>query len=234
MAIEVELVPKWLQDTAGVATGGSQAAQGLMSKSFEGVAKGLSTVASVAGVAIPGLTEVGAALDMVFQTVTLGVSKLVGFVTENVAAFNPAVLELWNQSLSDLSAVIGRELMPVMDALNQAMRAFADVVAALMPIFRPIITWLSESLKRLAEMLSFFGNILNFFTGGGSSVGASAKGASAVSLEEHGRQLQLAAFGMASPEQRTAQATEAIQKMMEDAAPDMKRRDKPQGFSGQK
>jgi hypothetical protein len=63
-------------------------------------------------------------------------------------------------------------------------------------------------------------------------MGASFKPAAAISLAEHGRALQIAAFGMASPEQRTAVATEAIQKLLEEEKNDRKLKKPASGFPG--
>lgn len=119
-----------------------------------GYAAGTEAGAGLGGAALlgGGLMAAGAA----FVELT---KSAAGFVQ----AANPAVANLFNETLKDITAVIGHTLTPYLEQATQVVRIFGDFVSAVLPTsaemremlrgFDPVIKQLRTTMEQLAPVV---------------------------------------------------------------------------------
>lgn len=100
---------------------------------------------SPAGV-LSGLKDVGSALAGNFTAIAGVTQDLITQSTAFVAALNPAVIQLFNYTLSNLMATIGTGLLPVFTV-------FTGVIEKISGILQPIFTQLAPIIQAIAETL---------------------------------------------------------------------------------
>jgi hypothetical protein len=135
---------------AGLAKGFSQlgfAAQGV-SASVGLVTGTLSKMAGAAG-ALTSPLSVGVDLLGSFRD---GVTALGSQVSQFTALANPALTQRFQFAAEDLTAVIGKSLLPVLEFATKYTRGFADVIQALSA---PISRLLSAALKPLGDLIPY-------------------------------------------------------------------------------
>jgi phage-related protein len=101
------------------------------------VGTGANAASSALGGSVGGVGALfgpeGAAIGGAIDAVTSGLSKAVSTLTGFVRAFNPGIVERYERALNDISGVIGRTLMPLMEPLINATRLFGDFLASVLP-----------------------------------------------------------------------------------------------------
>lgn len=121
-----------------------QAMQGLTTNLQSATASLGSSAASAASGALAGLSEVVGVATGAFGAVT-------GAVLPFVQAFSPAVVEQFNMALSDLMAVVGVALTPVMEGLTVVAREVGAVLLPVMEQLQPVFAQLTQTV--LAALL---------------------------------------------------------------------------------
>ena len=81
---------------------------------------------------------------------TGGFSILIEMVGKFVGALDPAIMEQLNLAFSDLSAVVGIGLRPIITAATVIIRSFADALVPVMRKLEPIITKLASVMISIA------------------------------------------------------------------------------------
>ena len=114
--------------------------------------------------------------------------QAVGMAVQGVGKASPATMERFNKALDDLSAVLGRTLIPVFEAVSDVVRTFADILVKPAQALAIAFKLLMAPIRIAA---AFIGAV---FGAHGQSFGAAAKPASMVGLAEHGQRAQLAAL----------------------------------------
>lgn len=73
-----------------------------------------------------------------------------------VGTANPAVMEMFNQALEDITGVIGRSLIPVIELMTEGARMFGDFLASIIPdtagLFEPLYE-VMDALKTAIDPL---------------------------------------------------------------------------------
>ncbi len=64
-----------------------------------------------------------------------------------VQAFSPLTAQRYDRAWADLTAAIGRTLMPVLEGATAVVRYFGDTLAGLQPVLGPLVRELADSLK---------------------------------------------------------------------------------------
>lgn len=65
-------------------------------------------------------------------------------IAQFVSAFSPATANRYTQAWSDLTASIGENLLPILQMATGVVRFFADIVAGLTPVIRPVVDQLTR------------------------------------------------------------------------------------------
>ncbi len=192
--------------SAGAAIGG--AAAGAIGK-----IPGIEGISAAFGAGTEG---VGGVSD-VFSGLMGSLGGFLGIITGLVASFDPSLVEELAMAFSDIVAVLGEALSPVLQAIIPVVQAFGDLVLALMPALDPVIKimiWLADIVRKVIQgftkLLSIWPFSLIFGSGGGTSRGKSQKGhgTGKVGISEFGSQLHAAGFarpGAISPELKAMQ-----------------------------
>lgn len=114
-------------------------------KAIAGAASVGKKAAGMAGAGASMITGVvGGAIDA-FKALT---SQVMGFVE----AFAPAVVEVFNQSLRDLTAVVGMALEPVMKVATSVVKDFSATLLPLMRDLRPVIEQVAATFKEVSAV----------------------------------------------------------------------------------
>lgn len=150
---------------------GSQA--GEAAGRLQAVANGMQSIASMGGqpaalvMAVGGqiakvAEQFGAAGKVVgqFVQVVTGLPQLFksasDSVNQYVQAFSPMLAGRYDRAWKDLTAAIGEQLTPVLKAVTDVVRWFADGIAGLTPVIKPIV---SAVLNGLQPVVSLVGEI---------------------------------------------------------------------------
>lgn len=68
-------------------------------------------------------------------------------VASYVQAFAPAIAQRYQRAWADLQAAIGEQLTPVLKGVTEVVRFFADTVAGLTPVVRPVVDAVTRGLR---------------------------------------------------------------------------------------
>jgi len=144
-------------------TAATGAASGGIAGAFTGSSAASNAIAGLAG-SIGNLERVGqAATHSVTQLAGAVTGKLgqaltmwIGFVEQAakpieslVRVANPAIANAFGRAVSDAYGVVGRMLIPIMNAFTGVARKVGDVMAALEPTFQPAI----NAIAKLVEVI---------------------------------------------------------------------------------
>lgn len=160
--VEVELVPtvaerayKAIADRLGAALeeAGSSGISGKTFGALVGGSEGISGIIGATG-------ELGVALGA--AGIAIGAfTKVLDQIINLAGAANPVLLQMFNDVLSDINAVIGQALVPILQLVTEAVRFFADVLATLIPsaadirhVMEPMFV-IFEAWKEVIKELTF-------------------------------------------------------------------------------
>lgn len=79
------------------------------------------------------------------------VQKAAAPIEQMVRIHNPAVANQFMIALNDAFGVVGRELVPVMNAFTQVARKVGNVMAGLEPVFRPAIAAIAKLVEVIGD-----------------------------------------------------------------------------------
>lgn len=114
----------------------------------------------LAGTLGPWGVAAGAVISSVAQIPQLFKSAA-DSVNTYVAAFSPAASGRYTAAWRDMTAVIGEQLMPVLDAATAVVRYFGDTLGGLTGFIRPLISGVLDSLKpTFAALGSIFRDVI--------------------------------------------------------------------------
>lgn len=217
MAIEklvkviLELVPK---NSGGIGKAASDAASGAAAKPTASLAS------SISGIAAGATAATGAIAGLAYS-----IANLAG-------AANPYELQRFNDAVKDLTAVLGKELVPVLQGMTAAIRGTADDLKAGADkggVAGLIGAYIKKGLEYspFALAVEGAGRLVGqgsswnpFGTNGanaGKSLGAGDFGPGRFSsLAGLGEDVQLRAFQGNNPAERTAEASEKIYRFITD------------------
>lgn len=195
---------------------------------------------------------IGGAAGGILGTVAVeGFSKLVSAVADlpgKIAGFagvaSPAALYRWEYTVRDFEGVIGRRMIPILDALTDGLRGFANVLDAVLPSASKMQELTSE-LKGFFDVITLgvFGangskevlkGVLQGLTGGifgsgsGDSFGAAARPAQFSGVEEFEKGFEQSALSASSLQGSIPEKQLTVLEQIRDAITGQK----PQGFAG--
>jgi phage-related protein len=122
-------------NTPAPAPGGGKGGAGGAGKAAAGAEGGLAE----AGAAFAGAAVAVAAL-------AVAVEQAFSKIQSAVAAFSPATIELFNQSLDNFNATVGKAFVPIFQDLTQVVQQATSAIAPLMDQIRPIVQQFADSL----------------------------------------------------------------------------------------
>lgn len=111
---------------------------------------GKGAAGGAAAAAIGPIVGVMGGVTAAMGALTGGFSILIEMVGKFVGALDPAMMEQLNLAFSDLSAVIGIGLRPIISAAVVIVRSFADALVPVMRKLEPVITKLASVLISMA------------------------------------------------------------------------------------
>jgi phage-related protein len=158
-------------------TAGNAAALAAFEKAgsvFSKVTTSLQTIASMSGQPAAAVAAFGGQLGKVagmfgpwgqavgsFLSTASGLPQVFRSATESLAnyvrAFSPATVQRYERAWADLTASVGRILMPVMDGAIRVVRWLGDSIAGLTPILQPL---LRDVMASVGPVLNVVGNAL--------------------------------------------------------------------------
>ena len=95
-----------------------------------------------------------------------GAAAIGGAAVASVGTANPAVMAMFNQSLEDVTGVIGHSLVPVMELMTEGARAFGDFLASVIPDTTAVLDPLKEVIEALKTAIDpLIPLIRDFLTG---------------------------------------------------------------------
>jgi phage-related protein len=137
---------KGLQGVGQAATGNFSSAISSVSGAVGGMLSGLTGLASGIGGLLGGVVSLGQAM-----------AGLVGLA-------NPQVLQIFNNALDDMQAVMGQALAPILEVVTQVIRMAADSLASFLPQIGAVIAnMMSAFLPAVKTVFDIFGEIGNMF-----------------------------------------------------------------------
>ena len=114
--------------------GAGAAAQGAGSGNIAGkVQAGANIAGMAAGMDIKGLLGAGGPWGQAISAAVSAVGALKDTIVGFVQAANPEIVELLNDTIADISGVIGQSLTPVVEAAIPFVRMFGDFLASILP-----------------------------------------------------------------------------------------------------
>ena len=72
-------------------------------------------------------------------------------IADLVQIANPAIMEAFTRAVNDAFGVVGRSLIPVLNAFTQVARKVGDLMAGLEPVFEPAITAIAELVRTIGD-----------------------------------------------------------------------------------
>jgi hypothetical protein len=171
-----------------------EAGQAMVSRAGAGVgAAGGRVLGALPG--IGGIAKLGGAASAAAGALSkiLGpIGMIIDMAVRFVGAFNPALVEQLNRAWSDIMAVLGEALQPILEAMIPVVQEFGDAIQAL----SPIIKLLAQVFVILYKIMNFFPRLLfgiiKWLGGGESARGKSHQGTGLVGIEELGKSFQTA------------------------------------------
>jgi hypothetical protein len=112
------------------------------------------------GQAVGGFLSTAAQLPQLFKSAADSVANY-------VRAFSPVTVQRYERAWADLTASVGRILMPVMDGAIKVVRWFGDSIAGLTPVLRPL---LRDVLASVGPVLGVIGGALREVVAAGALV----------------------------------------------------------------
>jgi hypothetical protein len=162
------LVGSAVGGVAGAVTGSMAGGVGALPGALAGSASGGKMGGAMGGF-LGGLTgKIGAVIDTVvgaFGTFFSTLMKAAAVVNTFVAAFNPALVQMFTLTIKDLMAVIGAGLQPITSALTLVFRALADSLVPIMAKLQPAFEKLGEAvIQFLVPIFSAMAEVLGGLT----------------------------------------------------------------------
>lgn len=137
-------------------------------KGVDAVVAGLQTIASMGGQPAAAVAAFGGQMSKLTNTfIGAAPAQFVSVmsqlpqlfksaadsVSQYVRAFSPATVARYERAWADLTAAIGRVLMPVMDGAIKVVRYFGDTIAGLQPVFGPLVRDIVTALTPTFEQV---------------------------------------------------------------------------------
>lgn len=111
---------------------------------------GLTKISSVATAGLGALTSVVGGVTSALTAPIDAIKSLADTVMGLVGLANPATVKIFTIALNDAMAVIGHGLTPILQGATIYVRALGDVMAKLMPVFRPLLSMLGQTIVNAA------------------------------------------------------------------------------------
>lgn len=132
--VQIELEP--IISPASVARIKQQMSGGMQGGGLAGgMPSGMGGMGAMVGLAAAGGAAIGAA------------------ALSTVGTANPATMEMFNQALEDITGVIGRSLIPVVELMTEGARMFGDFLASIIPDTAALFEPLHEVMEALKEAI---------------------------------------------------------------------------------
>lgn len=145
------------------------------------LAQGIGSVNAAFGELTNGLTSVASQLAQSVLLPIAPMQALAQVMTPFVAAFNPVVMEQFNLAITDVMAVIGSALTPVMTEVTKVVKEFGDlliqsgvpemfsdilmmIVEAIKPLIPVVLTLVEVLLQNVKVWLDVFAPVIKFVT----------------------------------------------------------------------
>lgn len=95
---------------------------------------------------LAGFSNIISGLASIFAGVANLILGSLGPIKDMVGAFSPAVVEMFNEALRNVMAVVGQALVPILTVLTGVLNQASGIIAPLMDELAPVIQQVAESL----------------------------------------------------------------------------------------
>ncbi len=135
---------------AGLASFGGSKVGGALRGAARGAGKAVSAGAGAAAGTVGVITDVVKQLANLPSTLTQAFAP----VNQLVEAFDPGLVQLFNQAIRDLTASLGRIFQPITEAGVKVADVFNSLFTELGPVFTPIVRQVAGVLQQLAPIVA--------------------------------------------------------------------------------